>query len=324
MLLISHFIGTIKNAGLVLLALGCTRGYTQTLSDFTRTLGHYDALSHYDAAATHKRSYWDILKFKLIPGDTKVESIDRMGSTITTAITEYKEIIGNGTTRKPHYLATREAFSIQDPPANSSEQTKAELLYLLQLQSTRSAEDVRSSMYFATVYYRVNTKPGEKDYAQMRRNLFHIGRSIAPWFCADSLPMTAALVANVWKDAAYLIWKYKNYFVRIRPYKLDTNLKNQEETNWAAYPSGHATNSYANAYLFSELLPEFAAYFIKDAYDMAHSREIIGVHYPSDSESGRQLAKELINRLKLNSNFLSDLSKAKTEIHALKVKHGYP
>ena len=156
----------------------------------------------------------------------------------------------------------------------------------------------------------------------MRRNLFHIGRSIAPWFCADSLPMTAALAANVWKDAAYLIWKYKNHFVRVRPYKLDVHLKNQEETNWAAYPSGHATNSYTNAYLFSELLPEFASYFIKDAYDMAHSREIIGVHYTSDSESARIFAREFVNKLFQNEKFLKDFEKVKEE-WSLKAKESF-
>jgi acid phosphatase (class A) len=76
----------------------------------------------------------------------------------------------------------------------------------------------------------------------MRRNLFHIGRSIGTWFNADSLPLTAQLAVNTWKDAEFLIWKYKNYYLRIRPYKLDTAIHNLEETDWAAYPSGHATN----------------------------------------------------------------------------------
>jgi acid phosphatase (class A) len=119
------------------------------------------------------------------------------------------------------------------------------------------------------------------------------------------------------------LWKCKNHFVRIRPYKLEPSLKNLEETNWAAYPSGHATNSYVNAYLFSELWPEFSSFFIKDAYDMAYSREILGVHYPSDSESGRLLAFELIQKLKKNPSFQSDFIKAEHEIQSMKERKGY-
>jgi len=137
------------------------------------------------------------------------------------------------------------------------------------------------------------------------------------------LPLTAALAANVWKDAEYLIWKYKNYFIRIRPYKLEPALQNLEETNWAAYPSGHATNSYVNAYLYSELLPEFSSFFIKDAYDMAHSREIIGVHYPSDSESGRVVAWQLIKRLLSNEKFKKDFEAAKIEVEKIKKQKGF-
>ncbi len=200
-------------------------------------------------------------------------------------------------------------------------QTIAELDYLLQLQSLRSDEDIRASLFYAGVYYKTSVKPADKDYQRFQRNLFHIGRSIGTWFNADSLPLTAALTANVWKDAEYLIWKYKNYFVRIRPYKLELQLKNLEETDWAAYPSGHATNSYANAFLFTALLPEFESFLMKDAYDMAHSREIIGVHYPSDSESGRVLARELIQALMKNKKFKNDFEAAKKEIaHAKKTK----
>jgi acid phosphatase (class A) len=61
------------------------------------------------------------------------------------------------------------------------------------------------------------------------------------------------------------------------------------------------------------LAPEFADIFVKDALDMAHSREIIGVHYPSDSESGRILARNLIDLLMTNSKFKNDFKQAQEE-----------
>ena len=296
--------------------------------------GHYKKLSSYSAAPIKGMESFDTLHFVLATGETKVEQIERSGgpSAEKTKVPESKcdpaacqpgELIGNGRKRAPHYLGATEKFFIPDFPANSSRQTRAELDYLLQLQQQRSDEDVRASMFYAGVYYRTAVQPGDNDYKKFQRNLFHIGRSVGTWFNADSLPLTAALAANVWKDAEYLIWKYKNYFIRIRPYKLEPNLQNLEETNWAAYPSGHATNSYVNAYLYSELLPEFSSFFIKDAYDMAHSREIIGVHYPSDSESGRVLAWQLVKRLLACEKFKKDFEAAKDEIKKTKEQKGF-
>jgi len=287
--------------------------------------GHYKKLAAYSTKPTKGMETVDTLHFVLASGETKVQHIERTGgpSAEKQLFAQPGELIGNGRKRTPYYLSTSEKFFIPDFPANSSTQTRAELDYLLQLQQQRTEEDVRASLFYAGVYYRTSVQSTDKDYAKFQRNLFHVGRSIGTWFNADSLPLTAALVANVWKDAEYLIWKYKNYFVRIRPYKLEPNLKNLEETNWAAYPSGHATNSYVNAYLYSELLPEFNSFFIKDAYDMAHSREIIGVHYPSDSESGRILAWQIVKRLLTNEKFKKDFDSAKEEIKMIKEQKGF-
>jgi len=308
--------------------------FSQNTKQAPSAWGHYKKLSTFSAKPIKGMESFDTLHFILASGETKVEHVERVGgpsgektkapeSKCDPATCQPGELIGNGRKRAPHYLAATEKFFIPDFPANSSDQTRAELDYLLQLQEQRSEEDVRASLFYAGVYYRTAIQPGDNDYKKFQRNLFHIGRSIGTWFNADSLPLTAALAANVWKDAEYLIWKYKNYFTRIRPYKLETKLQNLEETNWAAYPSGHATNSYVNAYLYAELLPEFGSFFIKDAYDMAHSREIIGVHYPSDSESGRILAWQLIKRLLATEKFKKDFEAAKEEVKKAKAQKGF-
>jgi acid phosphatase (class A) len=204
-------------------------------------------------------------------------------------------------------------FIIPDVPANSSELTKAEIEYLYALQQRRTAEDVRSSLYMANVYYNLRVKPTDSTYSRFRRNMFHIGRSIGTWFNPGELPITADLMANVWRDASYFTWSLKFKYARIRPYVIDPRIKNLEETDWAAYPSGHAANSYINAFIYQELAPEFADFFTKDAYDMAHSREILGVHYPSDSEASRIFARQFVNMLFQNEKFLADFKKAKEE-----------
>ncbi|MBC7873960.1 MAG: phosphatase PAP2 family protein [Ferruginibacter sp.] len=296
--------------------------------------GHYKKLSTYSSAPTKGMESTDTIRFQLQAGDTKVSHIERIppgtlaskagnGSKPGPVTKQPADLIVIGRKKEPFYLSKTEKFAIPDPPANSSLQTRAELDYLLQLQAQRTEEDIRASTFYAGVYFNADIGPSQKDYARFQGVLFHMGRSIGTWFNADSLPLMAKLIANVWMDGLYYIWTYKNYFLRIRPYILETKLKNTEQTNWAAYPSGHATSSYINAYLFSELIPEFSSFFIKDAYDMAHSREIIGVHFPSDSESGRVLAYQLVQRLLTNEAFKKDFSAVKEEVKKVKATKGF-
>jgi acid phosphatase (class A) len=315
--------------GEVLLAQGKS---VAARSSFPAPRGHYKKLLGYSGQGLKGKESFDSLRFELKDSSQRIVSLNPEKKDLLKKAPESKcnpeacqptPIFANGRKRVPHYLSGNEGYSIPEPPANSSPQTRAELNYLLQLQSQRTEEDERASAYYAGVYYRTNVSSGDKDYALMRRNLFHIGRSIGTWFHPDSLPLTAQLVANVWKDAEYIIWKYKNYFLRIRPYKLEPDLVNLEETNWAAYPSGHATNSYVNAYLYQRLIPEFSDIFLKDAYDMAHSREIIGVHYPSDSESGRIMAWQLVNFLFQNKEFLADIEKVRIELKEAQLHKGF-
>lgn len=181
------------------------------------------------------------------------------------------------------------------------------------MQNSRTHEEIRSSLYMADIYYRLSVKPGDSAYSSYRRKLFHIGHSIGTWFNPENLPVTADLIANTWRDASFFIWSMKFKYARIRPYVIETDLNNLQETDWAAYPSGHASNSYINAYIYEELAPEFADVFLKDAYDMAHSREILGVHYPSDSEAARVFARQFVNKLFQNEKFMKDFEMAKKE-----------
>src|SRR5689334_11388047 len=216
---------------------------------------------------------------------------------------------------KPQYLTDVSVndFQIPDVPANSSDLTRAEINYLLDLQKQRTQEDIRSSLYMANIWYNLRTTPADSTYKGFRKNLFHVGHSIGTWFNPDDLPLTADLMAKVWRDASFFIWSLKFKYARIRPYTIDKNVHNLENTDWAAYPSGHAANSYINAYIYQELAPEFTDIFIKDAYDMAHSREILGVHYPSDSESARVFARQFVNLLFQNEKFLKDFVAVKKE-----------
>jgi acid phosphatase (class A) len=253
---------------------------------------YYSALETFDRSATKAGSDLDLKKF---PYDASAAE---------------KRL-----SLKPYYLegTTLGDFKIPDPPANSSVQTRAELNYLLRLQNQRSPFDIQSSLAMAGIFYNPRITPADSSYAAYRKNLFHVGRSLGSWFNPESLPRTANLMANVWRDASFFIWGLKYKYLRIRPYVLEPRIDNLEETNWAAYPSGHAANSYINAYIFQELSPSNRDIFLRDAYDMAHSREILGVHYPSDSEAARLFARQFVDRLLSNKKFLADLETARKE-----------
>lgn len=209
-------------------------------------------------------------------------------------------------------------IALAEFPANSSEQTRAELDHLLELQSRRTDEEIAQSRELAGVYYRLSVKPGDADWPRMRRNLFHMGRQLGPWFSPDSLPVTADFMARVWSDASYYLWAAKFRFNRIRPYSLDERLENLETPNFPAYPSGHSGNSYVAAYVYELLLPEHRDLFLRNARDMAYSRELLGVHFASDSESGRLFARQLVDRLVERPAFQHDLEAARAEIRRVR------
>lgn len=258
---------------------------------------------------TPARGHYLQLAAYSIEGKTGSEESDRRKFITSPAAMERRLSL------KPVYLKnfSVDDFSIPDVPANSSDRTRAEINYLLALQASRTNEEIRASLYMAKVYYNLRIKPEDSAYVSYRKNLFHIGRSIGTWFNPDNLPLTADLMSNVWRDASYFIWSLKFKYARVRPVVIDPAIKNLEETDWAAYPSGHASNSYINAYIFQELMPEFTDVFVKDAYDMAHSREILGVHFPGDSEAGRIFARQFVNKLFLNEQFLKDFEAVKSE-----------
>ncbi|GCC50979.1 hypothetical protein SanaruYs_11980 [Chryseotalea sanaruensis] len=264
-------------------------GQTSLNNDVAR--GHYKQLNNFSGKAS---------------GD---HAIDTLHFIYDAALAEKRLSL------KPHYLTaiTEKDFILPDMPANSAAKTKAELNYLMALQQQRTELDVKTSLFMANVYFNPRAKPEDANYKVYRDNLFFIGRSIGTWFNAQNLPMTAKLMATVWQDASYFIWTFKYKYARIRPYILEPALNNLEETNWPAYPSGHAANSYINAYIYSALAPDFSDVFLKDAYDMAHSREILGVHYPSDSESSRLLAQQFVSMLFKNKEFLKDFESVKKE-----------
>lgn len=95
---------------------------------------------------------------------------------------------------------------------------------------------------------------------------------------------------------------------------LEPKLKNLERPPHASYPSGHSAASYVNAYIMTELAQELSNEFLQMAAEMAYSREVLCVHYPSYSKVSRIWAGSFVNELLKTEKFRQDLENTKKEI----------
>ena len=186
----------------------------------------------------------------------------------------------------PYFLSTDEQFDIESPPQNSDQKTKDELVYLKTLAETARTDDV-----VARIRYENGNIQTHELFAQ--EGLF-----------ADGNEKTVALFNTIDRDHRYFILERKKHFARARPSQLDPALKTVIlNPAHAAYPSGHASQAYMTALVLSAFDPNNMDKYKKVAIDIAHRREIAGIHYPSDSDAGRKLAVYVLERLRNVSAF---------------------
>lgn len=214
------------------------------------------------------------------------------------------------------YYATKplDAFREYKMPANSSKRTRAELDYLLELQRTRTPEELAWSLKLAGIYYDPTViNPADKKFAANRDNLFYLGRNLGDWYKRENLPRTEELLSRVIHDSMVYMVEFKLKYARPRPYALEPKLKIEKPLPHGAFPSGHSFGSYVNAELLARLAPDRRAELMRAAHEFAWSRELLGVHYPSDSEAGRIWAAEFVKFLFENKKFVKDFEAVKKE-----------
>jgi len=106
-------------------------------------------------------------------------------------------------------------------------------------------------------------------------------------------PYTFEIVLSALKVGEFISMHYKDVFNRPRPSHLSPSLYPPlDPPGHPAFPSGHATQAYLVAKCLSDgIMPPVAGQpLLRLAERIARNREVLGLHYPSDSKAGMQLA----------------------------------
>jgi len=191
----------------------------------------------------------------------------------------------------------QEHITLPFPPENTSEQTKVELEALLSYRNLRTEET-------------------QKDIEQEIEGyeIIFAGAPLDTYFSKVQYPYTSELLNETYPPLRALILHLKAEFDRVRPHILEKAISPTIEVpGHPAYPSGHATEAYFFAEIFSLLAPEKHEELLKSANRVARHREIAGVHYPSDTEAGKVLALQYARWVQEDPRIAELIEEAKKE-----------
>lgn len=228
-----------------------------------------------------------------------------------------KGALGNALWRTVYLLPADEAQlpGLIQFPASSSDQARAELDYLLKLQNSRTQQEIDRANYIANIGSWPNIlNPTDPDYQANREQLYYIvSTATGKQYDYSQYPATTTLLLNCIQDIRVTEFRLKQVFKRPRPYHVEPRLQPLTRISSPSFPSGHSLWSYTEAYIFAELFPLRRQDFLKVAAEVRWSRELLGIHYPSDNEASRVIGWHLLKYWYKNPRFVADLKKAQLE-----------
>jgi acid phosphatase (class A) len=220
---------------------------------------------------------------------------------------------------KPYYLSDNQVKTLSESvkfPANSSDQVRKELDYMLDLQAKRTPEQVARVEFLGNIGYwpSINMVSSHLSYEQNLKDLFFEGRELmGENVNAKNFPKVSKLLQGVMQDMRVMEFTIKYKLFRPRPYHLESRLQPLMKINSPSFASGHTLWAFIQAFTWSEVAPEKQKDFIALAEEIRRSREIMGIHYPSDNEASRQVAYKMMQHYFKNDSFKKDLEEAINE-----------
>lgn len=163
-------------------------------------------------------------------------------------------------------------------PANSSDETKNELNYLVEISKEADEDDFKFCELIEKHHYKFFEIVGKK-----------LG-----------LDVNEAQIEGWCLDIDPVLFYLKDKFNRPRPYQLAKEMGMElypitaTDASSAAYPSGHTLDFLVILYHFGKMKPELADAIDDFYHEIKRVRELSGLHYPSDRKISEYLFKQLI------------------------------
>jgi acid phosphatase (class A) len=188
------------------------------------------------------------------------------------------------------------------PPAEGSDQQKAEIAELHKIQDARTPDELKRAQWDSE----------HEDPAAFYATL-------GPAFDLAKLPKTRELLAIVDREQSQAKKIGKAYFKRPRPWIVDATIQGCEHADdkpLSSYPSGHSTMAFSMGVVLADLMPDKAPAILARASDYAHSRLVCGVHYRSDIVAGQELGAAVAVQLIHNPSLKPQFDAAHEELAA--------
>jgi hypothetical protein len=186
---------------------------------------------------------------------------------------------------QPFFMESGHQFRPAPPPAFGSPAFLAALEEVRRFSDHRTADQLQIAEYWALTTGSLVAGFWNEE-ASKRIARYHLTERRAAR--ALALMHMAAMDATIaCYDAKYTYWL-------IRPYKADPAITTPiGRPNHPSYPSSHACNSGASAYVLGALFPAEAGELAAMADEAGESRLYAGIHYRFDKDAALQIARQV-------------------------------
>jgi membrane-associated phospholipid phosphatase len=186
---------------------------------------------------------------------------------------------------RPFLMTSGDQFRPAPPPAFGSPEFLAALAEVRRISDTRTAEQRRIAEAWALTTGSLTVGFWNEEATKLIER-FHLDERRA----ARAL----ALVHMAMMDAGIACYDAKYAYWLIRPYRADPAITIPiPKPNHPSYPSAHACNSGAAAYVLGGIFPAEAARLAAMADEAGESRLYAGIHYRFDKDAGLDIARRV-------------------------------